>query len=779
MTNWKVPCGVLFVVALIFTSHSLLADSAPSKASKQSPDWPVHHFSAARALFTQSADVQHSDAAAPGTEALQDDPQFAQQWSLNNTGQQGGIVDADIDAVEAWDITTGSRQVVVGIMDAGVDYNHPDLAANIWTNPGEIPGNGIDDDSNGYVDDVHGLGDVLERRYSRGTAINGVIGAVGNNGIGISGVTQQVSMVNCRVVDSYSEEEFSDDYVEDCIDYFLTLQSQGVNIKVINISWGWNNTFSNPMEEKFNELEAAGILVVATAGWGSGNNDADPHWPSGLPNNNIIAVTSTDRRDRSEGYAFGPGTVDLGAPATSIYSTALNGSYLVSDSHYLFSAAHVSGAAALLWAAHPQLSANQVKDALMTSGDPLDDLEGRTVSGKRLNVRRALDSLDTTPSFEIQALQTQRTIVSGEDTFFGFEISALNDFTDTIEFSVETALEGVSLTRLRLPGSGRTGLRIETDSSLNWGDYEITLVGTAGTQRKTATVQLRVLPDSYEIVSYSNPADVDIYEHDLVHSDIWVSNQQTVFEVILHATFKDSLMDWYKLILESPLGTQVIQQIPTQSGYVNDTFTYHFENFYGEPATGNWRLYIDTDEYDRGTLDGWALDLRVAGDSRSAYPTASFWYEPLQQGIKFYNTSTDPDQDIVSWRWDFGDGESSNQASPLHTYAVEGYYNVNLTVTDSQGNTSTATQLSVLAAEPHLDVSGRGHITRQNVMINRIRWNGSYRRSVDIFRNGRKITTTENDGFYIDRQLGISGGRFIYKVCDRRPICSDPVILHL
>ena len=124
---------------------------------------------------------------------LPNDPRFGDLWGLHNTGQAGGTADADIDASEAWDITTGSSGVVVGIIDTGIEYTHEDLAANIWTNTGEVPGNGLDDDGNGYVDDVYGIdayngdSDPMDDN-NHGTHVAGTIGAVGNNGVGVAGV---------------------------------------------------------------------------------------------------------------------------------------------------------------------------------------------------------------------------------------------------------------------------------------------------------------------------------------------------------------------------------------------------------------------------------------------------------------------------------------------------------------------------------------------------------------------------------------------------------------
>jgi serine protease len=337
------------------------------------------------------------------------DPRFTDGslWGLNNTGQNSGLADADIDAPEAWDLTTGSGSVVVAVIDTGVDYTHPDLAANIWTNPGETgldslgrdkASNGVDDDGNGFVDDVHGWdarnndGDPMDD-HDHGTHVAGTIGAVGNNSLGVVGVNWNVTMVATKFLGADGSGTTAGAVT--CLDYLHNLKDRGVNILATSNSWGSGSENDQALKDAIERSHARGILFVAAAGngdfFGRGiNNDSSPFYPASFNNANIIAVAATDRNDRKAPWSnYGAASVDLGAPGVSIWSTIRNGSY-DSFSGTSMATPHVTGAAALLRAYDPTITHLQIKDRLLSTGDPNTDLEGRTVSGNRLNVHNAL-----------------------------------------------------------------------------------------------------------------------------------------------------------------------------------------------------------------------------------------------------------------------------------------------------------------------------------------------------------------------------------------------------
>jgi hypothetical protein len=321
-----------------------------------------------------------------------DDPRFDELWGLYNRGEIYGRADADIDATDAWEIETGG-DVIVGVCDSGVDFTHEDLRSNIYVNPNEIPGNGIDDDYNGFVDDVRGwdFGDHDNNPMDdvgHGTHVSGTIAAVGNNGVGVAGVNWKAKILPLKIVDSQGEG-------------FTIPAARGIEYavmmgaRVTNHSWGTSNP-SSILNDAIAAAEAAGVLTVASAGnAGAELNDLHQHFPAGLPFDGIVSVANTTRDDALAGSSnWSAVNVDLAAPGTGVVSTT-PGNHYESYTGTSMSAPHVTGAIALIWAHAPNLTGVEVKQLLLASVDPLPDLEGKTVSGGRLNVYRALATLDT------------------------------------------------------------------------------------------------------------------------------------------------------------------------------------------------------------------------------------------------------------------------------------------------------------------------------------------------------------------------------------------------
>lgn len=252
--------------------------------------------------------------------ALPDDPNFSFIWGLNNTGQTGGIIDADIDAVEAWDVTKGSRNIIIAVIDSGIAYNHPDLSGNIWINTAEQSGkSGIDDDGNGYADDIYGWDFIDNDGYpldlnSHGTHVAGIIGACGNNGIGITGIMWAVKIMPLRFLGVSGTGD-----TLNAADAIVYAADHGA--RIINASWA-GYKYSNALYDAIDYVRKKGVLFVAAAGNEENNNDIEPAYPGSYNLPNIISVAATDDSDNLASFSnYGAKSVDLGAPGVSIYST--------------------------------------------------------------------------------------------------------------------------------------------------------------------------------------------------------------------------------------------------------------------------------------------------------------------------------------------------------------------------------------------------------------------------------------------------------------------------
>ncbi len=321
-------------------------------------------------------------------------------WGLNNTGQNAGTNDADIDAPEAWDTATGNSGPVVAVIDSGVNYNHPDLTGNNWTNTAEANGvAGTDDDANGYIDDVRGWDYVNNDAdpnddNSHGTHVAGTIGAKANNG-GVVGVNHQVRIMPLKFLSSSGSGSTAN--AIRAVDY---ASANGATIS--NNSWGGGG-FSQGLLDAINRANTAGQLFVAAAGNSGVNNDTTPHYPSSYNAPNIISVAATDRNDRMASFSnYGATSVDLAAPGSSILSTVLGSNY-GTKSGTSMATPHVAGVAALLKSEESALTPAQIKDLLLQNVDTqathpnLSGVSGKMVSGGRLNAAKALAKLTPPP----------------------------------------------------------------------------------------------------------------------------------------------------------------------------------------------------------------------------------------------------------------------------------------------------------------------------------------------------------------------------------------------
>jgi subtilisin family serine protease len=302
------------------------------------------------------------------------DPGYGSLWGMTNIG-----------APAAWNTTTGSPAVVVAIIDTGMDRSHPDLQGNLWQNPGETL-NGLDDDGNGYVDDLHGwdfaYGDNDPSDvHGHGTHTAGTVGARGNNGVGVAGVNWEVKLVALKFLSDTGSGSTSN-----AIKAVQYATAKG--IRVSNNSWGGGG-YSQSLYDAINASKAAGHLFVAAAGNNGTDNDATPHYPSSYDLDNVMSVASITSSDARSSFSnYGVTSVDLGAPGSSIYSTMPGGYGTMSGTS--MATPHVAGAAALLTGLHPAWTYAGIRDAILGSARPIAALAGRTVTGGTLDVAAAV-----------------------------------------------------------------------------------------------------------------------------------------------------------------------------------------------------------------------------------------------------------------------------------------------------------------------------------------------------------------------------------------------------
>ena len=316
-----------------------------------------------------------------------DDPFFPQQYALANTGQKGGAAGSDIDAASAWDISTGGASILVAVLDTGIDMDHPDLAPNLWTNPDEIPGNLVDDDGNGLVDDVHGWDfvnhdDDPHDDYGHGTHVAGIIAAAGDNSVGISGVAWRASILPLKFLDQSGSGTTSD--AISAIDY-----AAAKGARVLNASWGGGG-FSMAMLDAIRDAATHQALFVAAAGNDATDSDQIPFFPAGFDSPNIIAVAASDRNDRLAPFSnHGRTTVDLAAPGVEIYSTLPGDAYGFSSGTSM-ATPHVSGVAALILGFAPGMSAESLRRRILDHAEPVAALQDKVATAARLNAFQCL-----------------------------------------------------------------------------------------------------------------------------------------------------------------------------------------------------------------------------------------------------------------------------------------------------------------------------------------------------------------------------------------------------
>jgi len=376
----------LFVIKL--SSDEQTAEFLQAAASNPSIAYAEPNY-ILRALGTRDS----ANALEGESELTPNDTDFGLLWGMKNTGQKDGSgvegkIGADISAAKAWAITTGNREISVAVIDTGVDYNHPELKDNIFENTGEIAGNGIDDDANGFIDDMRGwnfagvsTNDPVDDN-DHGTHCAGTIGAKGNDGNKIAGVTWNTRILPIKFLTASGSGSLAD--ATKAIQYATMMK-----VNIMSNSWGGGG-FSQTMFDAIKEAQAKGILFIAAAGNDSQNSDNSAHYPAGYQLDNVFAVAATTNLDTLASFStYGKRSVHIAAPGHKIYSSVSRGRY-DTFSGTSMATPHVAGGAALVWGTDTNMSYSQVKERLMKSRDFVPSLTRKVAASGRMNVYNAV-----------------------------------------------------------------------------------------------------------------------------------------------------------------------------------------------------------------------------------------------------------------------------------------------------------------------------------------------------------------------------------------------------
>lgn len=434
------------------------------------------------------------------------DTLFPSLWGMRNTGQAiMGVIGkpgADIGAVPAWDITTGSASIVVGVVDTGVDYTHPDLAANIWSAPAAftvtIGGNPINcpAGSHGYNAITRTCNPMDDNAH--GTHCSGTIGATGNNNLGVAGVNWTTSIMGLKFLSSGGSGYTSD--AIDAIEFAIQAKAKaGANVRVLSNSWG-GGAFSQALLDEINKAAQSDMLFVAAAGNNGTNNDAMPFYPANYGTTNEIAVAAVDNTDALAGFSnYGASSVNLGAPGVNILSTYPGNQYAWFNGTSM-ATPHVSGAAALVLSVC-NLNTAALKANLLANVVAIPSLNGKTNTGGRLNVNNSIRACAVlTNDFSLSLAPPSRSIAPGDTTTYLINIVRAPAFTDPITFSFAGLPNGVLglLNPVTANGNSST-LTVYTNAVTSPGTYPFTITGTSGTITHTVNGTLVLTGGDFSI----------------------------------------------------------------------------------------------------------------------------------------------------------------------------------------------------------------------------------------------------------------------------------------
>jgi subtilisin family serine protease/chitodextrinase len=621
------------------------------------------------------------------------DQSFSQVWGLQNTGQTVGTAvgtsGADISAVSAWEISTGSRQNVVAVVDTGVDYTHPDLAANMWSAPAPFTVN-IGGQIIRCEAGTHGFDAIAKTcdpmdEYNHGTHVAGTIGAVGNNGVGITGVNQTASIMALKFMDATGSGTLED--AINAIDFAIQVKQAlgaGANVRVLSNSWGWNGEASQALLEEINRANSSEMLFVAAAGNGgddyvSDNNDASPFYPASYDAPNLITVAATNSNDLLASFSnYSSTRVHLGAPGVLVLSTIMGGSY---DwwSGTSMATPHVAGAAALVLS-RCSLDTAGIRTNILNNVDPVGSLSGITTTGGRLNVNKAIRAcanLSAPPTIELSSPYDGMTY----PTYSSVVLQANASDSDGVVSRVDYYVDG------KLIDSAQASPYTAHWYATEVGEYTLTGVATDNTGMTTTSRPIKITinetiipepeptptPNQAPTVSLTSPSNGATY------------NAPATMTISANASDTD--------------GTVSKVQFYSNNQLIGTATASPYSIAWNNVAAGSYTLQaIVTDN------GGIAVGSQVISIKINQPPVASAGgpYNGVAGNALQFNGGGSRDQDgmITLYQWNFGNGNSATGATPSYVYPTAGTYNVTLTITDNNGATNSAKTTAVIAVAP-------------------------------------------------------------------------------
>jgi subtilisin family serine protease len=590
------------------------------------------------------------------------DPMYVNQWGFENSA------DKDIDASQAWNFGTSSS-VVVAVIDTGIDYNHPDLAANIWTNTDEVAGNGIDDDSNGYIDDIRGWNFINETNnpmddHGHGTHVAGTVGAVGNNGIGVVGVAWNVKLMALKFLNASGSGNLSD--AVEAIDY-----ARVNGAKIINASFGGGG-FSNAMQTAIQRFQNAGGIFVAAAGNSAQNNAVVASYPANYPG--VISVAASTSTDTLASFSNYGTNVHIAAPGQGIRST-LPGNRYGNMNGTSMAAPHVAGALALLWGQSPTLTASLLTSAIFANTDQV--LTDKTIYG-RMNVGKTAAAIsEGDGESDIVAPQVVGSVfnaagksLTSVDVSFSEEMDAATMVPSNFILNGPNGLVSVSSV-IRLTGNNwRLNFATQTFAGL----YSLTVLptvkdvagnllnqdgdATAGeTTEDRYTSAFTLNPSALRSYTFNGPVtlrDATSTRAGVTNIDFTVPDSFTIADLNVNLSINHTHVSDLRVRLISPDGTSV--QLVNRRGGSSDNIRVTFDDeattnisnaatlsgtfrpertlsaFDGKNASGRWRLEIvDSARLDVGVFNSIQLlfteSVVGAGSGSSSSPSKMFSFD--------------------------------------------------------------------------------------------------------------------------------------------------------